>query len=369
MKRATVEKLEYMFAVPNNTSGIRIVNELLKLDAEVLWLDEKISESDKTFGPGTFFVNEVSERILDTLIQEYPVIIYRMTKEFKAKCHKLRLPKVALYNGQGVDGMNARFRADTEYALELLGFPFGFVTEDDIKSGLSNFDALLIPAGDASEIINGWNLKFGWNKAPWQPPGSPKGIGTKGVDAIKEFVKKGGGYIGVSSGGAALACKEVGGIADVRMHKFESKAKTYTYASGHTRVYLKICDKNKPVVYGYNGFSDAQGKWHENEIPAYYLSDPLVLTYGGPVFEVGKGVEVLATFHDVDSEDWTGLFPNSEPFKKDYPAIVQQKVGHGHIILFGIDLFYGKSWISTHRLLSNSLYYIVSSDTVKTISA
>lgn len=370
MKSENVVRLENAFIVPNKTVGVKIINELLKLDAEVFWSTKEISVAGKVFGAGTFLVNKAPTKILDVLVQKYPVIVYRTSGKFEIHCCKIKLPKVALYDGQGVDGINARFRADAEYAVQLLSFPYGLVVEDDIKNGvLDDFDALLIPAGDASEIINGWDTKFGWNKTPWQLPGSRKGIGAGGIQTIKKFVQKGGGYIGVSSGGAALACKEVGGVANVSMRKFESKSKTYAYAAGHTRVYLEICDKHKPVVYGYDGYRDAQGKWHEKEFPAYYLSDPLVLTYGGPIFEVGEGVEVLATYHDVDSEDWTGLFPNTEPFKKDYPAIVEQKIGKGHAILFGIDLFYGKSWISTYRLLSNALYHTVSSDTIKLVSS
>jgi glutamine amidotransferase-like uncharacterized protein len=370
MKSGNTVELKNVFAVPNTTAGVKIINELLKARVEVFWLTQEFSAVGKKFGIGTFLVNETPTKILEGIVQKYPVAVYRMPEEFEAKCCKVRLPKVALYDGQGVDGMNARFRADAEYALQLLEFPFGLVAEDDVKQGLLNdFDALLIPAGDASEIMHGWNIEFGWNKAPWQLPGSPKGLGEKGIAAIKEFIQEGGGYIGVSSGGGALACKEVGSIANVSMRKFESKAKTYSYAAGHTRVYLRICEKNSPVVYGYKGYYDLQGKWREEQIPAYYLSDPLVLTYGGPIFEVGNGVKVLATYHDVDSEEWTGLFPNPDPFNKDFPAIVEQKIGKGVVILFGVDLFYGKSWLSTYRLVSNSLYYMVSSETVKAIGS
>jgi glutamine amidotransferase-like uncharacterized protein len=363
MRNGNIIKLENVYAVPNTTAGVKVINELLKLNVEVFWLSNEVYLSNTRIKPGTFFINRTPSKILEGLVQKYYVRVYRLPEKFEAECKKVRLPKVALYDGQGVDGMNARFRADAEYALQFLGFPFSLIVEDDIKQGiLKDFDVLLIPTGDASEIMHGWNTHFGWNKPPWQLPGSPKGLGEKGVAIIKEFIQGGGGFVGVSSGGAAFACEEVGGIANVKMRKFESKAKTYAYAVGHTRVYLKICDENHPVVYSYDGYYDEHGKWHEKQIPAYYLSDPLTLTYGGPIFEVGNGVKVLATYHDVDSEEWTGLFPNPDPFKRDYPAIIEQKIGEGIVILFGNDPFYGKSWLSTYRLVSNSLYYVTSTD-------
>jgi hypothetical protein len=334
------------YAIRNDSGGIKLINDLFKLGGNVYWASENFS-IDKKLEAGTFIVQDIPVGIIQQLVKRYPVDVYKLPSRIEAKVYKIKLPKIALYNGQGVDGLNARFRADAEYALRFLGFPYALVGEDDFRKGILNeFDVILIPAGDASEIVNGWNTKLGWNREPWHLPGFLKGIGAEGIAAIKEFINNGGSYIGTSCGGGALACEEVGGLANVKMCKFETKAQKFTYATGQTRVYLKVTYPTSPILFGY-----------EEIFPAYYLSDPLTLTYGGPIFDVGENVKVLAVYHNVDSEDWTGLFPNPEPFTMGHPAIVEQQVGKGHVVLFGIDPFYGASWISTYKLIANSLYY------------
>jgi len=254
--------------------------------------------------------------------------------------------------------MNAkRFRADTEYALSFLGFPYILVTEQDIQNGiLDNFNVLLVSAGDAFEMLNGWNTKFGWNKEPWRLPGSIKGLGKQGIAAIKKFLENGGAYIGIGCGGGALACQEVGGLADVSMLKVEAEKAVFR---GQVRVYLKVAAPNSPIMFGVPDYVDQEGHGHKHVFPAYYFSDPLLLTYSGPIFKVGENVEVLATYHDVDVEAWTGFWQTPDVFRKDYPAIVLQHVGRGIAILFGIELDYNCTWLSTYKLLSNSLYYTI----------
>jgi hypothetical protein len=333
------------YAIPNTIGGVKLVNEILKLSKDVWWASNDFKSGNHKFKAGTFLVQEFNIGILEQLLEKYPVEVYKLPSGVEVNGYSIRMPKIALYNGQGIDGINARFRADAEYALNLMGFLYALVDENAFREEvLSQFDVLLIPVGDASEILNGWNTKLGWNKEPWQLPGSTGGIGKKGVATIKRFIENGGTYIGISSGGAALACKEVGNIADVKMRKFEMETEKFIYATGQTRLHLKIVDFH-PVVFGY-----------EEIFPAYYVSDPLTLTYGGPIFEAGENVKTIAVYRDVDSEDWTGLFSNPKPFTMDYPAIVEQLIGKGCVILFGIDTFYGATWISTYRLISNSLF-------------
>jgi len=347
-----------LYVIPNNTAGVKLVNELLKLNFSVYWMCKKPDSKFSFLKNGVFIASVQPRALLEQLVSKYPIEVHRLPAHLELVGYHLRIPRISLYNGQGADGINARFKSDAEYSLNLLGFHYVLVNENNIKEGILNFfDALIITPGDAMEMLNGWNPELGWNREPWQLPGSSQGLKEEGMKKIKEFIKGGGTYIGIGCGGGTLACKEVGGLANVNTVKIEYEEK-FKMAAGKSRVYLKVADRENPVMFEIDGYTDEEGNEHD-VFPAYYFSDPLSHFYGAPIFAPGDNVKILATYHDIDSEPWTNFIANTELFKKDLPAIVEQPLGKGRIILFGVDILYGASWISTYKLLSNSLFYSV----------
>ncbi|MBS7635182.1 hypothetical protein KEJ34_06820 [Candidatus Bathyarchaeota archaeon] len=119
-------------------------------------------------------------------------------------------------------------------------------------------------------------------------------------------------------------------------------------------------------MFGFMGFKDEEGKWHEGIIPAVYYSEPLMLEFGGPIFEACENALVLATYHDVDYEPWTKYLTNTKPLQEDNAAILTYELGRGRIILFGVNPDFRAFWTRTFRLLSNAIYFQMAEGPVKT---
>jgi glutamine amidotransferase-like uncharacterized protein len=195
-------------------------------------------------------------------------------------------------------------------------------------------------------MMHGSNTRLGWKRQPWETE-ALEGLEDEGISEIKAFLKKGGGFIGIGPGGAALACKEVSGITHASMihHKDEEERK-HMYGSGKTRVYLKVLNNSHPIMSGM-----------PKRFPGYYFSDPLVLKYNH-VFFSPSGVDILAIYDGSDTEQWTKMWLNPEAFEKGYGAIAHEEIGQGSAVLFGIDPVYGARWFSTYRLISNSIFHL-----------
>lgn len=326
--------------VDNNVVGVRLVNELLRLGKEVLWnIGSDFGEKEGSF--------TVPAPPPDFSLSRQASMVVQSTTPEDGKGVSLQSCRVALYGDQGVDERNRVFWADSSTGLTLMNFDFDPVTAQDIWEGkLVEYDALLIPGGDAEEILRGWRTDLMFNRAPWEAAGAPQGLGERGISCIREFIKRGGTYIGIAAGGAALATKEYAGLADVSIA---------AHTLGQARVLLRLAAH--PLTSGTRFYRTQQGSLHRGIVPAAYYSEPILLTHGGPLFEVGKEAQSVADYEDVEHEPWTkALRGDASLFHKGLSAIVHQRMGKGRIILYGINPDFRATWLSTYRFLSNALF-------------
>ena len=207
---------------------------------------------------------------------------------------------------------------------------------------------LIVPGGSGSEMLNGWNVTVQNYKSPWQVPGRPVGLGKTGIKKIVSFLRKGGRYIGISSGGGSLACRELGGFADVTIAD---------HGLGQARIYMHSEAPNHPVMLGYDGHRDQEGNWHEREIPSFYFCEqlwPRMEDFSGRVFKTGAKSTALASFTHADYELWTeNMERDPVSLNREHAAIVYQRVGKGSLVLFGTNLGFRAQWISNYRFFSN----------------
>src|SRR5262249_37613985 len=133
----------------------------------------------------------------------------------------LRLPRTALYAGQGVNERPRPYLASVRHALDRLGFPYSMLEETDVCPRLAGLAALGVPGGNARDIVEGWPATGLGRAAPWQSAGTARGIGTRGLSAIRAFVRRGGTYVGIGAGGGLLA-----GPAFLQLIDFEVVAAT-----------------------------------------------------------------------------------------------------------------------------------------------
>lgn len=93
-------------------------------------------------------------------------------------------PKIGLYKGAG----GSMDEGWTRLVFETFQIPFRSVSNQDMRSGNLDLDAIILPADGESTIVNGLS-------ADRYPAEFAGGIGTDGVDNLKKFVENGGKLI------------------------------------------------------------------------------------------------------------------------------------------------------------------------------
>jgi len=76
----------------------------------------------------------------------------------------------------------------TRLVLDTFQIPFRSVSNEDMRSGKLDLDAIILPADSENSIVNGLS-------AERYPAEFAGGIGTAGVDNLKKFVENGGKLI------------------------------------------------------------------------------------------------------------------------------------------------------------------------------
>ncbi len=248
----------------------------------------------------------------------------------------LRLPRVALYAGQGIPHYES---AEIAWALEQGSFPYRRFEASDFARAdcLADVEVLIVPNGSASEIANGWNPEAPNRKAPWEMHQPAAGVGQPGLDAIRGFVEAGGTYVGLGGGGALLAGADHLRIAQAEMVPAEV---------GLGQVRLKIVRPNSPLLVGYRT---------DQPLPAFFTAPP-GSPKGGYAFRSAE--DAVANYDGVRALEEELSFVRTEPLSADAgnAAIVHQRLGSGHVVLFGIAPAFRAQWRSTFGLLYNALY-------------
>lgn len=107
-------------------------------------------------------------------------IIFEVVDELPSEELILKPSKIALYDGSGAGN---EFSAPLVEVLELGGFSYQYVSDEMIRAGmLMDFDIFLVPGSpDAGECYY-------------------RGLGEKGLEEIRMFLKKKGQYMGICGG-------------------------------------------------------------------------------------------------------------------------------------------------------------------------
>jgi glutamine amidotransferase-like uncharacterized protein len=237
------------------------------------------------------------------------------------------------------------------FALERLEFDFMPLYGRQVRpAALEAADVLLVPDGDPNDIVAGWQAASRRNASQsWDIPGEPNGIGQEGVAAIREFVKAGGGYIGIGSGGGLLATKDYAGMIDLSiLHS----------SLGSGRVVLRVDAADSPVAYGFDGYEDEAGAWQAGKFFAFYYTESLASKVGGPIFTAGEGVTPVAYYHRLDHDPTTHyvLYPERFDEAQKGVAVATARYGEGSVTVMGIRPGFRALWTNTLRLITNAIF-------------
>lgn len=344
------------YAIPNTAGGVQLVNRLWGVGSALRWLAKPLRLGDAVLNEGSFLVADVPQSAVHTLAQGLALKVHGVPKGTHLEGYTLTRPKVGFYTGQGVDRPDASARGDIWWALDNMGFEYAPLVAEDIRQDLlPRYDLLIVPGGDAHEIVHGWDTKAPLNSSPWELPGQPRGVGEEGLAALRQYVEAGGFYLGIGSGGGLLALNDYAGLIDLEV---------IAHSLGSARVLLKVNDPNHPLMFGLTGCYDEDGTWVDGFFPAQYHSETFTDRPGGPIFKAGPACTALARYYRVD-HDPERLQIINESFLTEAQggvAIAHQQVGKGQVVVAGIRPGFRAVWTNTWKLISNAIFLAVASE-------
>jgi len=173
-----------IFAFSHSDNGSFIaINNILKEGGKINCALEDFNMSGKKYQKGTFLLtsNSISKTLLKEIAEKTGIKMYGGKTNVKTK--KIRKNKIALYKGF----TGSMDRGWVSYVLDAFEYQYHSLSNAEMKAGnLKNrFDVIIFADMGASSIING-------NSKGSIHPDYVGGIGEKGVENLKKFVKEGG---------------------------------------------------------------------------------------------------------------------------------------------------------------------------------
>lgn len=172
-----------------------LINRCFEKGIPVYWSDGPLNVDGKYLEAGSFVVPG-SQKVLDLLgplseARQVPLHVSRETLSISGgRIQPVRLGVYQPWTASMDEGW-------TRWVLDHFEFEYRVLHNEDIlKGALKNLDVLLIPSMPASAIIQGNSRGRGPGPGvPAVPPPYDQGLGTRGVQIIRDFVRQGGTLI------------------------------------------------------------------------------------------------------------------------------------------------------------------------------
>jgi hypothetical protein len=211
----------------------------------------------------------------------------------------------------------------TRWLLEQFGFEYASVENQAIQSGglRARFDVLVFPDQTAASIRSGF-------KEGSMPPEYSGGLGVKGAAALKEFATAGGTLVFLNRS-TSYATDQLG----VKAKNVVSGVSDRDFYSPGSLLNVRL-DRQHPLSYGLPAeipiWSEASPAWETEEKTVARYPDSGILASGWLL---------------------------GEPVIAKRSALVDAKMGAGHVILFGMRPQYRAQSYLTFKLFFNALLY------------
>ena len=217
---------------------------------------------------GDFLVPSGSEAVLDTVAKQTGVDFASLRGAVSGGAHDMKRRRVAMYQRFGGGNIDEGW---TRLVLEQFSFPYTSIFDPEIKGGnlIDKYDVLVIPndstatiTGEAAAAAGGGAAgrggRGGAAAAPEggrgggggggrggnTPPEYRTGLGTEGVNAIREFVQKGGTLVTLNAATAFPVDRLGIGVRNV----LTGKTTKEFWCPGST---VKVAiDNTNPIAYG-----------------------------------------------------------------------------------------------------------------------
>lgn len=233
----------------------------------------------------------------------------------------LRRPRVGLYRGF-IPNMDEGW---TRWILEQCGWPYESVGNAALQSErlIDKFDAIVFPDQRASTIANGY--------APGSMPEEYSGgLGTKGAEALKQFLADGGRLIFLNQSGAYASAQLGVKVRD----SLEGKSSSDVYCPGSL---LNV--KRELAGPALAGVPEEFAVWNE----------------ASPVWEPLEGAQAKVLLRYAPAGVLASGWLLGEKYYAGKPALLEVEAGKGRVYLFGMRPQYRAQSYLTLKLLFNAM--------------
>jgi hypothetical protein len=317
----------------------------------------RVDKAAKGLRPGDFLVPSGDEAELQAIARETGVDFKPLSAAVTDGVHdtgRLRIAMYQRYGGGNIDEGWSRF------VLEEFKFPYKSIFDPEIRAGnlKDKYDVLIIP-NDSTQTITGeapgavapaggraggrgegaaapaaaaGRGGGGGGRGAGTPPEYRTGLGTEGVNAIRDFVQKGGTLVTFNAA-AAFPIDRLGiGVRNV----LAGKSTKEFWCPGST---LKVSyDNTNPIAYG---------------MPAKGLA----LYLDSPAFEItaqdAEGYQTIARYAEREILESGWLVGEENLARRS--AVIAAKLGQGKVVLIGFPAQHRAQMHGTYKLVFNAL--------------
>jgi hypothetical protein len=326
---------QYFISASGLNVNSTLINRLQKEDVKVFWSTEKITSNNRTYNPGSVIVlnNSKSQKLLADLSNELHLKLDALNEVDETKLKELKKVKVGLYQPFTAN-MDEGW---TRLLLENYNFDFEVLQNKEFKSKnlKEKFDVIIIPEMNGDLIKTGyWGGEMARFNRP-KPPEYDSGLGRIGVENLKTFIEKDGGYLITIGEACNFAIEDLG----LRVTNVLKNVKTEEFFCPGSLLRISV-DITNPIGYGME--EEIIGYQNNNiafatSIPFGQFDRSIVARY--PTKELLKSGFLLG-------EDYI--------YKR--AAIVDVKQKKGHVILFGFKVQNRHQTFGTFKLLFNAIH-------------
>lgn len=324
-------KGNYFVAKSGANINSTLINGLHKQNIQVYWNTQKIND----LAEGSVFVpiNENSKKVLTQIAKELNLKINVVELTDNSVLKELKKVRVGLYQPFTAN-MDEGW---TRLLLENYKFDFKTMVNKDFKNKKlkDRFDVIIIPDMSGDLIKTGKPSGESARFYRVKPPEYEGGIEKEGLENLKSFIEKDGGYLLTLGQACNFAIEDLG----LRVTNVLKTVKPDDFFCPGSLVKINV-NNSHPIGYGFD--PEAIG----------YLSDNIAFSTSVPYGEFDRSV--VSRFPTSDLLKSGFLLGEDYLFRR--ASIVDVKQKKGHVVLFGFKVQNRHQTFGTFKFLFNAIH-------------
>jgi hypothetical protein len=292
---------------------------------------------------GSFVVDGAAYAKLAEQVVPLGLTAVALAQPLTVPAHEAAAPRVAVYSTWG-STQNVGW---VRYAFDRYETPYSLIFKDEVRKGRlrARFDVIVVPSQARSSRGLVWDIPMRGKPLPYEKtaqfrflgdygssPDIRGGMGLEGLEQLRRFVEEGG--VLITLGDSSAMPGEFGLAPDVEV----SRPSKDFYAPGPI-VQARITRPGNPIFYGYD----------EASFPVRWATNALF------ALPSETHAQVLMEFPGGKSGVLSGLMTTPDEVKHR-PAIIDEPVGEGRIVMFATNPIYRDQTFGEYRMLYNALF-------------